>query len=342
METDVTLDFDGLNLDNLNLDELNLDLFFKRRSNRRELKGKSLLSTVDDYVVIDIETTGLDPKFDSIIELAAVKYHNDKEIDRFQSLIQPDIEISEFITDLTGITNEMLSTAPTLESGILQQFFDFIGDSVVVGHNVNFDINFLYDTGLMVIDHPLTNDFIDTMRLSRNLFPQEAHHRLCDLIQHFNIAETVEHRALSDVLQTAQCYQYMKTYMQCNDIALHPRGRHYTVRAKDVHARTTEFDIDSPVYQKVFVFTGTLEQMKRKDAMQAVVDLGGICADKVTRKTHFLVLGCNDYCKSIKDGKSTKQKRAEQLQQEGFDITIISENVFYDMLFERSSCASVD
>ena len=103
--------------------------------------------------------------------------------------------------------------------------------------------------------------------------------------------------------------------------------------AKDIQASTNNFDETTPVYEKVFVFTGTLERMTRKEAMQLVVDHGGLCGDGVNKKTNFLVLGNNDYCTTIKDGKSTKQKKAEQLKLTGCDIEIISENVFYDMIY---------
>ena len=94
----------------------------------------------------------------------------------------------------------------------------------------------------------------------------------------------------------------------------------------------TEFDEDNPFFEKVCVFTGVLEKMKRSDAAQLVVDLGGICGNSVTKKTNYLILGNNDYCPTIRDGKSTKQKKAEELKLKGNDIEIISENTFYDML----------
>ena len=104
------------------------------------------------------------------------------------------------------------------------------------------------------------------------------------------------------------------------------------IKVKDIVSQNTEFDKDNPLYNKVCVFTGTLEKMARKDAMQIVVNLGGICGDNVTNKTNYLILGNNDYCRTIKDGKSNKQKTAEKLKINGQDIEIISENVFYDMI----------
>jgi len=72
--------------------------------------------------------------------------------------------------------------------------------------------------------------------------------------------------------------------------------------------------------------------MSRKEAMQLVADVGGVNADSVTKKTNFLILGNNDYCPLVKDGKSNKQKKAEKLKLDGNDIEVIPENVFYDML----------
>ena len=104
------------------------------------------------------------------------------------------------------------------------------------------------------------------------------------------------------------------------------------MRASDIVSSSENVDPSNPLFGKVCVFTGTLEKMVRKDAMQLVANLGGINADNVTKKTNYLVLGNNDYCSSIKDGKSSKQKKAEKLKLSGQDIEIIPENVFYDIV----------
>lgn len=298
----------------------------------REEKGISLLSLPSSYTVVDLETTGLDPKWNDIIEFGALRVEDGVVIDHFSSLVNPGYEIDDFITELTGITNEMLSSAHDI-TDVLPEFLDFIGDSIIIGHNVNFDINFIYDTCIEILHRPFKNDFLDTMRLSRRLFPQERHHRLCDLVNRFNVDDTIEHRALADADQTNRCYLYIKQYIGDNGIdikSLLPTKNKFS--AKDIQASTIEFDESSPIYEKVFVFTGTLERMTRKEAMQVVADNGGKCGDGVTQKTNYLVLGNNDYCSTIKGGKSTKQKKAEQLKLARCDIEIISENVFYDMI----------
>ena len=179
---------------------------------QREHKGKSLLKALDDYVAVDIETTGLSSRHSSIIELGAIRYRNDRPVEDVSLLVNPGFEVSAFITDFTGITNDMLWPAPYLED-VLPFFLDFVGDDVILGHNVNFDVNFIYDKALLLGLPPLKNDFIDTMRLSRRLYPEHRHHKLADLVERFGIERDTAHRALADCYTTAACYQYMKRDM---------------------------------------------------------------------------------------------------------------------------------
>ena len=299
---------------------------------RRENKGLSKLDFLSDYVVVDLETTGLDPERDGIIEFGAVKVSDGCFTQSCSSLVNPGCEISGFISELTGITNDMLASAPSI-TDTLPDLIHFLGNSVVVGHNVNFDINFIYENCIKVLDRPFSNDFIDTMRLSRRLFPEHRHHRLCDLKERFGIIDALEHRALADAEQTGRCYEYMKRYVSQTGIS-HEQLRCASSGcfAKDVRASAEVFDEDSPLYHKVFVFTGALERMTRREAMQLVVNHGGQCADAVSSRTDYLVLGVSDYCAGAKDGKSTKQRKAEQLRLSGAGIEIISENVLRDML----------
>lgn len=294
---------------------------------KRSNKGNSLLIFPESYVVIDIETTGLDPHFDDIIELAGIKYADGIEIERFQTLV--NAEVDEFVTELTGITNEMLRDAPNINDA-LPRFLAFVGDSPVVGHNVNFDINFIYDNAEYIGLPAFSNNFVDTMRISRRLYKDMKNHKLSTLSAYLGIDSVIEHRALSDCLVTQQCFTRMSKYAK--QIGGIPRSLSHSTRAKHITAETTNFDEDSPVFKQAFAFTGRLERMTRKEAMQAVANAGGICCDGVTATTNYLVLGINDYCKAAKGTKSAKQRKAEKMQCAGSDILIISEDVFYDML----------
>lgn len=294
---------------------------------KREHKGTSLLEFPESYVVIDIETTGLDPRFDEIIELAGIKIANGIEIDRFQALV--NAEIDDFITELTGITSEMLEDAPEIEE-VLPRFLTFVGNSSLVGHNVNFDINFIYDNAEYLGLPSFSNDFVDTLRISRRLYKDLENHKLSTLAEHLCVKDTVEHRALSDCICTQQCFAKMKDYAE--QIGGIPQSLSFNTLAKHISAETTDFNEDSPIFGMAFAFTGRLDRMTRKEAMQAVANAGGICCDGVNATTNYLVLGINDYCKAAKGTKSSKQKKAEKMQRSGAAIAIISEDVFYDML----------
>ena len=89
---------------------------------------------------------------------------------------------------------------------VLKNFKDFLGDDIIVGHNVNFDINFIYDSMKKNLGRNLTNDYVDTLRIARKVLPHLKHHKLDDLIKYFNLVERNEHRALNDCILTNQVY----------------------------------------------------------------------------------------------------------------------------------------
>ena len=308
-----------------------LNLLGIKRKSEREFKGKSLLSLLDDYVVVDLETTGLMPSFDGIIEIGAVRYKDDIEIDRFHSFVSVGFPLDPFIIQHTGITDAMLEGAPEIKD-ILPKLLEFVGDSVIVAHNANFDVNFIYDDALNLLDIKFTNDFIDTMRLARKCGLPVENHKLITLAAYFEIPQDVAHRSTADCETTHALYVKLKEYIAKNNISLTPK--YYDSSISKITATTTEINTDNPFYNKVIAFTGTLESMQRKDAAQLVANLGGILGDNVTKNTNFLVLGNFDYCSTIKDGKSSKHKKAEQLILKGQDLQIIPESVFLTMISE--------
>ena len=308
----------------------------------RDFKGKSLIKLPLDFVVLDLETTGLDFQYDDIIEFAAIRVRNGVAVDSYESLIHITNKLDPYITELTGITNEMLTDAPSLED-VLSKARAFMGDDILVGYNVNFDINFLYDAYEKTGGEYFNNNYIDAWRFSRRLFPEQKHHRLKDMVETLNISRSDEHRALSDCDATLECY------FKLRELALEKYGDEKqfaatwrkkssfyntfdAIKVSSIKTDNVVFDETHPLYGKVCVFTGKLNSMTRTDAAKAVVDVGGICGDNVTKDTNYLILGNNDYCAMIKDGKSNKQKKAEKYKLDGLEIEIISEAVFLDLI----------
>lgn len=299
-------------------------------------KGNSLIEFPVNYTIIDLETTGLDPEFDEIIEMSALKIKNNEIVDHFSTLIQPEYEIDDFITELTGITHEMLENAPLLEEKIAD-FINFIDNDIIVGHNVNFDINFLYDNYLRLENKELKNDYIDTMRLSKNFLKELNHHRLIDLVDYYNINVEGFHRAMLDCKSTFDIYNNIKAdiinkFNSIENWKDYLKKRKIGTKAKDIVTSNKEFDVDNLLYNKNCVFTGKLEKMERKEAMQKVADIGGLVQDNINKDTNFLIIGSLEYSSNVKGNKSNKMKKAEKIKARGGDIEILSENVFYELI----------
>lgn len=155
------------------------------------------------FCVLDLETTGGSPASCEITELGAVKYRGGEPIGTFQTLVDPGAPIPPSITILTGITHAMVVNAPRIESA-LPSFLEFVGDSVIVGHNVRFDISFLNAAAERLGYPRLANPTVDTARLARRLVrPEVRNLRLATLASHFRSPVVPIHRALDDARATA-------------------------------------------------------------------------------------------------------------------------------------------
>jgi len=305
-------------------------------------KGHSLICLPKDYTIIDLETTGLSPRCDEIIELAAIRVRDGEVADSFQQLVKPKEEIPNIISSITHITNEMVAEAPPIEDA-LPGYIDFIGSDVVVGHNVSFDVNFLFDNCVAIFRKVFTNDYINTVRIAKRLLDL-PHYRLSDLCKYFSISHENAHRALADCHMTHELVKKLKEKCHeigCDDLQIQWMKEHrsekryfHHIDARMIECQFSEDEIDKshPLYGKKVVFTGALVRFKREAAMQLVANLGGINQNSVTKETDFLVLGNNDYCRTIKDGKSSKQKIAEEYMLKGTGISIMDEQTFYDMV----------
>lgn len=153
-----------------------------------------------DYVVVDIETTGLSRANDRIIELGAIRIRDGKPVEECDILVNPGIEIDDFISELTGITNEMVKDKPYIDKAI-EGFLNFLADDIIVGHNVGFDLGFIKavcnEKGIVFERYR-----VDTMYLARKALPNLRHHKLKTLCKYYNIVNENAHRAISDCKAT--------------------------------------------------------------------------------------------------------------------------------------------
>ncbi len=173
------------------------------------IKSKKALNFVDDYVLVDIETTGLSPINDEIIEIGAIKVKENKIVDEYNELIKINRRLSPFITNLTGITDAMLKNGK-LPNVVFKEFVDFIEDDVIIGHNVNFDYGFLSDKCKKYINYNLENERIDTMYLAKKLVPNSINYKLGTLAKYFNVSYQGAHRGLKDVEITYEVYNHLR------------------------------------------------------------------------------------------------------------------------------------
>ncbi|MDO4564811.1 MAG: exonuclease domain-containing protein [Clostridia bacterium] len=308
--------------------------FFDRK------KGKSLSDRIDDYVALDLETTGFEAGIDEIIEFGAARVRGGEVVETFQQLVKPQYGISPEIARITGITNDMVADCPRIEE-VLPRFLDFVGDDVVVAHNANFDVNFLIYAS---DDYDFPNDFIDTLRWARRLLKLD-HHRLPDVVAALEIPVSEHHRALSDALTCAEIYERLKKKLVELGVELMfaPSARPPIKRTVDsfgrpvieidetIAAKYTP-DPESQIYGKTFVFTGALSCFTRDMAHAIVAAMGGTPGKGVTMKTDYLVVGNMDFPRSVTDGRSAKMKKVDHLNEIGAKIKIISENSFLEMI----------
>lgn len=163
---------------------------------------------LEDYVVIDLEMTGLNPKTDRILELAAVRIRGGREEACFSALVNPKTAVSEKITKLTGITQADADAGKPFDETV-EAFLAFLGEDVLVGQNVIFDYSFLKQ---WAVNHkqPLSKQAVDTLKLARTFLPAEQKKDLASLCAYFGIERIHAHRALDDARETAEVFERLK------------------------------------------------------------------------------------------------------------------------------------
>lgn len=170
-------------------------------------KGKRLNQYISDYVVFDLETTGVRPDADEIIEISAIRVREHKAVNEFSTLVNPRMHIPAAASRVNHITDDMVEEAPELEE-VLGKFLEFAGNDILVGHNIHsFDLKFIYHGAMRIYGTTVGNDYIDTLYMARQCLPELSHHKLSDVAAYFHISTAGAHRALNDCVMNQKCYE---------------------------------------------------------------------------------------------------------------------------------------
>ena len=169
---------------------------------------------MDELVILDFETTGLSPDYSRVIEVGAVIVSGTKVVDKLSQLMHPGCSIPYFITDITGITNQMVKGKPSPEK-FMPTLKKFIGTRPILAHNASFDQKFLISE-MKNIGKRIDNKFLCTLKLARRLILDAPDYKLTTLTSHLKIKTSKEHkahRALNDVMATLEVWLYIKKYV---------------------------------------------------------------------------------------------------------------------------------
>lgn len=168
-------------------------------------KGQDLHTT---YCVLDLETTGLSFRTEKITEIGIMKMNEQGEvIDEFECFVNPEKPIPQRVVEVTNITDEMVKDAETIDK-VMPKVLEFVGDSVIVAHNADFDVGFLkYNAKQLGLS--LDNTYLDTLRLAKDLFPDYKKYKLGIIAENLGIEVIVAHRALDDVDTTVKVFKVM-------------------------------------------------------------------------------------------------------------------------------------
>jgi len=177
-----------------------------------ENTNNNLPSEQLEFVAIDIETTGLNSEWDEIIQIAAIRFKGDEVINQFVSLVKPKGKVPKFIEHLTHISPQELKTAPPIKE-VLQDFSNFIGNTILVGHNIGFDLNFLNQFIVENGGFPINNMHWDTAEIGRIYLPFTSDHKLSTLSSYFGIELMNAHRADADALATGKLFNALTNYI---------------------------------------------------------------------------------------------------------------------------------
>lgn len=293
-------------------------------------KGQERPAFLNNYTMIDIETTGLSTYRDRITELGAVRVRNSKAVAHFSCLVKfpNNNRVPAFITRLNGITEKQILAEGVPAAQAMQNFRDFIAADPIAGYNVNFDLNFLYDLSEKMGLPRLNNDYVDVLRLAKVYYPHSRHNRLIDCMKRAGIAQVEQHHGLADSLDTIKVYQdlrrnYTKELLAQAQASL----KNVNLLAKKMDYR--QLGRRNPVQEKKIVVAGHLHA-DPSEIKTMINNMGGILTVIVAADTNYLLIGDHDFFNK----SNTELNAARKLIKNGAKIKRLSESFFLNMIAE--------
>ena len=292
-------------------------------------KGQEWPDFISDYTMLDIETTGLNPYRDHVTELGAVKVRANQVVDEFgQLVVYPrSNHVPHFITKLNGITEEMLLNEGKPIKEAMTAFRTFIGSDIIIGYNVNFDLNFLYDLTQKFHLPKLSNDYVDVLRLARVYYPQQ-HNRLLDCIQRAGIAQVEQHHGLADSLDTKKVYDDFHEHFT-PELLQEAQGKLKNIDLLQDELEVWELGFRNPVNNKNIAFAPEIE-MNSAEAAQMVNNMNGVAQTGVKADTDYLIMSDNGFFSK----SNPETLKAKEFNHAGSKIKRLSESYFLNMLDE--------
>ncbi|WP_251717676.1 exonuclease domain-containing protein [Lactobacillus agrestimuris] len=291
-------------------------------------KGAERPEFLDDYTLIDIETTGLSPYRDRVTELGGIKVRSGEIVDEYSHLVAYDgsNKVPAFITKLNGITEEKIINEGVPVAEAARDFREFIGDDVIIGYNVNFDLNFVYDLAKKFHLDQLSNDYVDVLRLARAYYPRERHNRLIDVMQRAGIGQVEQHRGLDDSIDTKKVYDDFRQNFT-DDLLTRAQNKVKNLDLTSGELESWQLGFRNPVNMKNISFTGRI-QMDETDAGKMINNMGGQYQSDVEADTNYLIMGDRDFFKR----DNPDWNKAQDLNKNGAQIKRLSESFFLNML----------
>ena len=292
-------------------------------------KGQEWPDFISDYTMLDIETTGLNPYRDHVTELGAVTVRANKVVDEFSQLVvyPRSNHVPSFITKLNGITEELLLKEGKPVKEAMTAFRTFIDDDIIIGYNVNFDLNFLYDLARKFHLPELSNNYVDVLRLARVYYPQQ-HNRLLDCIQRAGIAQVEQHHGLADSLDTKKVYDDFRRHFT-PELLQEAQGKLKNIDLLQDELEVWELGFRNPVNNKKIAFAPEVE-INGTEAAQMVNNMNGVAQTGVKADTDYLIMSDNGFFSK----SNPETLKAKEFNHAGSKIKRLSESYFLNMLDE--------